>query len=1203
MKLQRLITCLLAALLLTGLLPAGAETGGETMEYIYYSEAFTHPDRVGEDIRTYLPDWELRWDKAGVIASSVQSEATEGEEPNYYLLNKLWQDRPIYTFSTAEPRGLVAVSARVNMASSVLEDEMYDFTFLLSDAESLKTRFVFEDDELSEIRFTSADHSSFCFITEAELSSLTLLDTWVTLKWVLDLEEQTVNLCVNDVQLNYDRADCSLENTARQLQQIQFDIGSNHSGLSLGLDDFTVSAMLPEALYQATVLQTSLQSEHLSKESVYAITKDLDLSLNSLASALSEQGLSVAFSSSNSSCISIENGVGRVTRGAEDEAVTVSATISDASGVLYTKDFDFIVKAADDIVYSSQSFYYPEAVNGYITETDSGWHTRTPVTNGLSAVVDYADNNHALKISRTEAIDSDTNSCRYRFEMPVLRELTLAGRIKFDKPAEEDQLYACRIYGNYQTESGVTENVILTEFIVDYLSNGSSVRVLYADPDNTGTKTLLNKAPGLNRWHEMKLSASAARQTWELWLNGEKLNTEPIPFYERDKEGVDRVFCSGITRVDFFPYRHYAGGTMYLDDVAISSHSGIYGDVLVYNEVGREIDGLELTEGGNVSARVHLYQIGQESIVTEPMVIAAVYQAGELLSAQPRTVSYTETAGAEFVFSEIALPQQQENVSLRFYCWESGTLRPLGEAYTFANHLTGELEPLLMMDEDTGRSYYALDFHGEDALRSYYTMPIWTKDAKRFYFYTDQYKIFEYNTETHKYQYIDTAYDENLVMVSKMGNLFYINDKREVKKMNPDTREKVTIGTLPECFTSRVILLQVNHAETRLSIEGYSNDLDRDEQERIPLMDIATGEWMLDYSYGFDIPTYAPDHMSLNPVYDNLVLFAHEGTGIDNNGNQDRIWMLDTETKTYTNVLKQKQYTNTIPGETVSHEAWSHTGERIVMAMASNRLGPGGVLSIKKDGTDRRYVNSDYTYLHLSDSPASERFVVSDTNYDGNTTKLVLIDTYTGKSHLLATLRQTGKDPGHTHPNFSWDGNIVTFGLYSEDGKTIRVGWMDVSDLVNTPIEGGTYELSDSCDTRSYKGTDFYVEPSGESGYRIPAGNHLNVNVKAEVLEKEQADVQITLSYLDSGTDDIVLSYEEWQVTEQCNLLETKEYRLARTGSGEVKTAVIELTDVNLENMKLMGTDFTIYGSETAVEVYSVAVQEKPTDGEEGVLQ
>jgi hypothetical protein len=66
-----------------------------------------------------------------------------------------------------------------------------------------------------------------------------------------------------------------------------------------------------------------------------------------------------------------------------------------------------------------------------------------------------------------------------------------------------------------------------------------------------------------------------------------------------------------------------------------------------------------------------------------------------------------------------------------------------------------------------------------------------------------------------------------------------------------------------------------------------------------------------------------------------------------------------------------------------------------------------------------------------------------------------MIDTKTGKSHLITRLSAFVDDPGQPHPSFSLDGTKITFAMSqrklnsSDSENVVGVGYVDVSTLVN----------------------------------------------------------------------------------------------------------------------------------------------------------
>ena len=106
---------------------------------------------------------------------------------------------------------------------------------------------------------------------------------------------------------------------------------------------------------------------------------------------------------------------------------------------------------------------------------------------------------------------------------------------------------------------------------------------------------------------------------------------------------------------------------------------------------------------------------------------------------------------------------------------------------------------------------------------------------------------------------------------------------------------------------------------------------------------------------------------------------------------------------------------------------------------------------------------------------------------------------------------------------------MIIFGLWSDDDTTVEIGWMDVSDIVNKPIVGGNYDVSETCSTFGYEGFDHFIvkqqDKDGQEYFLIPAGNSMNVNVKSSIIESDKTNAEITIEYLDNSTLPLKIDY------------------------------------------------------------------------------
>lgn len=508
-----------------------------------------------------------------------------------------------------------------------------------------------------------------------------------------------------------------------------------------------------------------------------------------------------------------------------------------------------------------------------------------------------------------------------------------------------------------------------------------------------------------------------------------------------------------------------------------------------------------------------------------------------------------------------------------------------------------------IVDEDTGRAYYAVDLLGKDAIKNYFTMPLTSADDTRFYLRDEMFRIYEYNMETGMVRYIDRNPHrrEHCFMTTPDNYLFYLNEKMEFIRMDCDTYEKTKVGELPEIQkNSGANMLQASFDGSKISVnwKDQSGDFDNTIYSRFPVLDTTTGEWDMSVVYGdFSMGWRYPNHNAINPVYTNLQFFAHEGLGV-----LDRVWIVDMDKGVYQNVSKQREYNiGTVPGESVCHEFWCYCGKHIGWitskvwagrrSVSSSRV---GFVMANWDGSDRKYINDDYSYNHGSISP-DHRWAVSDTQLAvGSRLNLVLIDTITGASYLLARPRSMD-NPGHTHPQFSWDGKKVFFGLPSDDYSTVNVGWMDISDIVEQPLpSGGEYELSETCSTFGYEGFEHYIEPKEDAQgtyYHIGEHNKMHVNVKHTVTEDRNAKVAVRVTYLDKGKSNLNVAYCKYEVIGSVVRQKECNQYIMRKNTGKWKTEEFVLENADLQNPFKMGADFLISGMFTDADIRSVDVR------------
>ena len=562
------------------------------------------------------------------------------------------------------------------------------------------------------------------------------------------------------------------------------------------------------------------------------------------------------------------------------------------------------------------------------------------------------------------------------------------------------------------------------------------------------------------------------------------------------------------------------------------------------------------------------------------------------------------------------------------------TFRETGDSSLINWLLMGEfyMPPEEHYDPETGRTYYTINILGEHAIKNYYTMPMTSTDDTRFYFRDKNSNIYEYNMKTYMVKYMCTGDPgiEHFFCVSAKNNLWYLDQYARICKINLDTYEETVVVHLPDAYQDITLntgaMLQVDFNETALTVSNrdarywenrqlggsiHQYDIENNIWKNIFIGDFAK-DFVTDYTY--------PGHLCQNPVKKNLVFYCHEGAKVN-----DRTWVMDIDTGEKWVGFPQKKYSPERTGEDGVHEYWLADGEYLLTVRGHNHhdeirynwgaetqtANARGIYFARWDGKDRYLVNGDYQYSHCATALNSNRWLISDVGIDSANgfTKLVLMDTEAGWSKVIVN-HTKGNNPGHSHPQFSWDAKTAFFGLWSEDYKTVEVGWAYIGDITENPTPGSQIDLNEACSTYSYEGEDhFMIEHKDEKGtyFEVPKNNFMEVKVKPDYLEEEQTDVEIEITYLDNTYFPIKLDYFEWEnistyakreknhpdyYYEGIGKLHPRVEYIQRTNTGKWKTVKLTIHNINLENMFQLGADFKLSGLQSKAFIRDVFVKE-----------
>ncbi len=952
---------------------------------------------------------------------------------------------------------------------------------------------------------------------------------------------------------------------------------------------YEVKVVCDEATREINDAYNALTAERLTTQVLSAVTDDLTLP--------EFEGVNIEWIS-NSPYLTED---GKVTRGDEDRNVILSAIISDdETDFTARKSFDITILAKGKKVYSADNLYYPgkeglELSSAKLDQWSNEITTQSDrYTNTVTVDEDY---NYVMSSEREIDNTKDYNFTRYSFVNPLGKEGEVSFRFKL-LHTQKPQLYIFQLWGYTRDSNKTLSSKQAVEIKIEYTESGGYIKS--AAPE----VYIHNGELETDRWYTMKIAFDNGKKVFDVYLDGEKLNNAPLVYFN-NLSGVDTEQLDFINMSTFRynSYRDKAGAKFYVDDVAAVGSDSIEMQTVLYDDgIYRTTDTTGVVTG---AADGKLYIYNPTNTTVNGTAVLAAYDNDKLIWAKAENVSLTSNNRATILYySDLDIPFSG-NTEIKSFFFGKNTISPKTEEAVINNALRN-MKPVTMCDSSTGNDYKVLNMFGNNIIKCYFTMQPTSADGSKLYFHDAQYNLYEYDMVKEEGRFLDRLLNDYTIVTSPLNNVFYINAEHEIIKMNCDTCENSLVTIIPEDYsTGKVSMIQVNNDESLISVEWEDLKIEPWEdgekhESRFPVYNLVTGEWLLDVTYGFDTPWYAPNHKSINPNPEmgHLELFAHEGEH-----SKDRVWVMNLETGVPYNVFVQKPYSAAESGEFAGHEGWTYDGQHVFfIGGASERIGGySGLTWVDYDGKNRRYITTG-SFCHAGMHPYTDRWAIADTSYNGEDSTITLIDCYTGDKYPVATVHQTGVDPGHCHPNISFDGKTAIFGMY-DPNDTISIGWADLSKYIDAAPDVYYYDLSDNCTIetaeRPEKGEPAKVTKDGVTAYHIPADGIMRVQYRGEEIESTAAEINV--EYLDAGKENIVLEYMTWQ-TGETNTLVRHTVELPVTGSGNWIQKKIILNDINLENMELREGDFLIKGGTEGATISGVSVTlREPISAEEAI--
>ena len=295
-----------------------------------------------------------------------------------------------------------------------------------------------------------------------------------------------------------------------------------------------------------------LCEEMFTNEVADAITENLDLDLSNVI----PEGISVNFES-NSNALAVDGEVAHIVRSLyHDTPVTLTAKVSDGKNTV-TKELNFAVLKGDKKVHLSENFYYPDNNGKLFTEevtlkksqitpspnmvSSEGWaFAYNTLLEGDSAdaqrfkaVTAKKDGEYTLRGYRDVAASGDYNHIHYVFGSKPSGKVSIKADVTFDHESSE-QIYVFRSFANYYV-NGAYERARVFEINFKYNASGAftTYNSYYQGSEQKTAYINKDKMPKVGEKAEIEWLLDTYTQVWDMYINGEKVTEESVPFYER----------------------------------------------------------------------------------------------------------------------------------------------------------------------------------------------------------------------------------------------------------------------------------------------------------------------------------------------------------------------------------------------------------------------------------------------------------------------------------------------------------------------------------------------------------------------------------------------------------------------------------------------------------------------------------------------
>lgn len=190
-------------------------------------------------------------------------------------------------------------------------------------------------------------------------------------------------------------------------------------------------------------------------------------------------------------------------------------------------------------------------------------------------------------------------------------------------------------------------------------------------------------------WIDLKLALDTNKRTYDVYINGAKINTEPVYFYcKTDEVKEARATADEFNYIDF-DLRGAVGDTVYIDDVV----------VYIPDEDSFKVMDMGMDE--DIINSVTLFDKSSEADSAKAFVVT--YKGGIL--DKVKLVNISDFDGNYVNKFSVGLAADTVNSEIKVYALENDTIKPLMKPYTYGEVNEKILTTVFVAGDSTAQTY------------------------------------------------------------------------------------------------------------------------------------------------------------------------------------------------------------------------------------------------------------------------------------------------------------------------------------------------------------------------------------------------------------------------------------------------------------------------------------------------------------------